>query len=95
MRIYRKMDIQDIKEHLLICGDLSSNCEKCKAINIKIDAVECPECHTQFRYITFRNIRSHWPKLQKMSEERPYLSFIDFDDYTRITGALKAREFLK
>ena len=95
LRVYKKMDIQDIKEHLLICGDLSASCEKCKAINLKIDAVKCPECQSEFKYIAFRNIKSHWPKLPRIAEERPHLNFIDFDDYTRITGALKAREFLK
>lgn len=95
LRVYQELDMADIREHLLICGDLSSNCEKCKAINIKIDAAVCPECGTEFKYLSFRNIRSHWPKLPKILEARPHVLFVDFEDYTRILGGLKAKEFFK
>ncbi len=95
LRVYQKLDIKDIREHLIVCGDLSSNCEKCKAINIRIDAASCPECRTEFKYISFRNIKSHWPKIPKILEARPQVVFIDYEDYVRITGSLKAKEFFK
>jgi len=35
------------------------------------------------------------PKIYKIFEERPHIKIIDFDDYNRNIGALKAQEFLK
>ncbi len=95
LRVYKKMDIHEIKKHLLIYGDLSAQCAECQAMDIKLDMTACPKCGTPFKYIAFRNVRQHLPKLQKIHESRPEVQFVDFDDYTRITGELKARDFLK
>lgn len=95
LRIYKKFDFHHIQEHLLIYGDLSASCSKCKALDIKLDAAQCPSCHTEFNYIAFRNIRQHLPKVHKIMEERPDIQMVDFEDYTRIMGQVKAEEFLK
>ena len=54
----------------------------------------CPACRTDFRFLAFRNIRSHLPKMPRIKHERPYLTFVDYEDYSRMIGALKARELL-
>ena len=95
LRVYRKMNIEEITKHLLVYGDLSAQCANCQAMELKLDSVKCPKCETPFKYISFRNVRQHLPKLQKIHETRPEVQFIDFDDYKRITGELKARDFLK
>jgi hypothetical protein len=95
LRVYKKMDVHEIKKHLLIYGDLSAQCAECQTMDIKLDMVACPKCGTAFKFIAFRNVRQHLPKLQKIHETRPEVQFVDFDDYTRIMGELKARDFLK
>ena len=95
LRVYKKLDVIDIKQHLLIYGDLAANCANCQAIDIKLDALKCPQCGADFKYIAFRNIKNHLPKLQKLSDERPNLIFVDYDDFARNLGVLKAQEFLK
>jgi len=95
IRVYRKMDLEEVKAHLLICGDLSAHCGNCNDMNLKIDMQGCPECRTEFKYIAFRNIRENMVKLLKLSESRPQVTFIDFDDFKKITGELKAQEFFK
>ncbi len=95
IRIYKKMDMDEIKKHLLIYGDLSAQCASCQAMDIKLDMDKCPKCATEFKYISFRNVRNHLPKLQKITAMRPAIQFVDFDDYKRISGELKARDFLK
>ena len=95
LRIYKRMNFVDIREHLLIYGDLAASCSKCKALDIKLDAVQCPSCQTAFKYISFRNIKHHLPKLQKLAETHPHIIIVDFEDYTRIAGQLKAEEFLR
>ncbi len=95
IRIYKKLDVQDIKEHLIIVGDISASCAKCKSLGLKPEASRCPQCQTDFKFMAFRKIRDHLPKMQKFNETRPELTFVDYDDFERITGALKAEEFLK
>ena len=95
LRVYEKLDVVDIKQHLLIYGDLAANCANCQAIDIKLDALKCPQCGTDFKYIAFRNVKNHLPKLQKLSDERPNLILVDYDDFARNLGVLKAQEFLK
>jgi len=95
VRIYKKYDIKEIKEHLFIYGDLSASCANCNKMDLKLDTAHCPECQTEFTYISFRNIKPHMPKVQKLLAERPHLVIVDYDDYKRNIGALKAEEFLK
>ena len=35
VRIYKKLDINEIKQHLLIYGDLSAQCANCQAMDLK------------------------------------------------------------
>ena len=64
-------------------------------MDLKLDMIQCPKCETEFKYIAFRNVRNHLPKLQKINETKPDIQFVDFEDYKRIIGELKARDFLK
>jgi len=95
LRVYQPLDIEEVKKHLLIYGDLSANCANCQAIDLKLDVKQCPQCKTDFKFIAFRNVRSHIPKLIKLHEERPEVKLIDFDDYQRHWATHKAQEFLK
>ena len=95
VRVYQPLDIADIKKHLLIYGDLSANCANCQAIDLKLGSRQCPACKTEFKYIAFRNVRSHIPKLIKLHDEHPEVMLIDFDDFQRHWATLKAQEFLR
>lgn len=95
IRVYQNLDIYDIKKHLLIYGDLSANCANCQTLDIKLNENFCPSCKTEFKYIGFRNIKHHLPKLVKLNAERPSVTLVDYDDFARLLGALKAEEFLK
>ena len=95
LRIYKKMDFAFVKSRLLIYGALSGSCASCKAMDIKLDAKVCPQCKSEFSYIAFMNIKDHMPKMLRLNEERPDLVFVDYEDFKRIEGALKAENFLK
>ena len=95
IRVYKYMDVSEIKQNLLVYGDISGSCAKCNAISVKLDSVECPECKTKFNYISFRNIKSHLPKLPRVLGEKPYLAIIDFEDYSRNMGKSKAEGLFK
>ncbi len=95
IRIYQKLDVNEIKKHLMIYGDLGGSCANCQNMDVKIDMANCPSCKTDFQYISFRNIKVHMPKVQRLSEDRPHWKIVDFEDYSRAVGANKAFDFLK
>ena len=95
LRIYKKFDFHSIKNHLLIYGALSGVCANCKTMDLKLDRTECPHCHTPFQFIAFQNIKDHLPKMLRLHHERPELTFLDYDDFKKTEGAMKAQEFLK
>jgi hypothetical protein len=80
---------------LMVYGDISAACENCHTIDLKLDMTHCPQCKTEFKFISFRNIKTHLPKVQRLFDERRAVKIVDFDDYKRNIGALKAEEFLK
>jgi hypothetical protein len=95
LRVYKKIDPLAIKPHLLVYGDLTGACENCSHMDVKLDARHCFSCQTEFRYIAFRNIRSHFPKLEKITQANPSILIVDYDDYKRSAGASKAEDFFK
>ena len=95
IRIYKKLDVLTIKPHLMVYGDLSASCANCDKIDLKLEMSHCPGCQTEFKYISFRNIKVHIPKIYKILHERPNLMIVDYDDYKRNIGISKAEEFLK
>lgn len=94
MRVYKSVDLDQAKSHLLICGDLTASCANCRSVGLKLDTVKCPECQTDFKYIAFINVKENMPKLLKLNDSRPDLTLIDYEDFKRLTAALKARELL-
>ena len=64
-------------------------------MDVKLDVLKCPQCGSEFKFIAFRNIKSHIQKLDRILGERPNLTIVDFEDYQRQVTANKAHEFLK
>ncbi len=98
LRTYQTYDIEDVKKHLLIVGDLSSDCASCRQLGIDAaTAKTCPNCGTEFKYITSRRIESHpgerYQIVKRWREKRPELPFIDHGDFSRTLGHKKARDF--
>ena len=89
------MDIDEIKEHLFVLGDLSGSCNKCLEVGLSDNLTSCPQCKTEFRYLAFRQPETNMPKLMRFKETRPDLTFVDYQDFKRITASTKAKEFFK
>lgn len=87
IRVWKKVNIEEISEHLLIVGALSGDCSKCRELGINYSLSKtCPKCGTDFRYIASRN-----REIKKIKEKRPDLIFIDFEDYKNMTGLKRAK----
>ena len=95
LRVYKQFYFDEVKSHTLLYGVLSGSCSNCKAMDVKLDARECPECHNLFKYIAFQNIKDHMPKMLRIAHERPEILFIDHDDFKRTEGAIRAEDILK
>lgn len=95
MRIYKLMDVGKIKAQLLIYGDLAGQCANCDTMDLKLDQSSCPNCRASFRYVAFRNVKHHLPKMTNIHDNRPDLTIVDYDDYAKSLGAKKAEDFFK
>ena len=95
VRVYQHLDVAKIKPHLLIYGDLGGACAHCNHMDVKLESPRCPSCQNDFKYVAFRNIKVHIPKVFKLLEQNPQVKIIDFDDYKQAEGFNKAKEFLK
>ena len=94
LRVYKKFYIDEVKAHLLTYGALSGMCANCKAMEIASDALKCPQCGNEFKFIAFQNMREHMPKVNKIAQERPHIMLIDYDDFKKLEGEEKARNIL-
>lgn len=94
IRIYKKYYLEEVKSRLMTYGALSGTCANCMKMDLKIDALKCPECNTDFKFIAFQNVRDHLPKMLRLAQERPDVTFVDYDDFKKVEGEEKARGIL-
>ena len=92
IRLWRGMDIKDIADSLLVAGLLSAECFSCHAIGLSKDAVKCPECGKEFRYIGFRG-KVNPRELDRLSQNRNII-FVDLEDFSKEFNRNKAKKFL-
>lgn len=98
LRVFKPFDIEDVRKHLLIMGDLKGDCGACRALGIdSYSAAQCPECGTPFKYVTSRRLEANpgerFQLARRLYEKRQDLIFIDYTDYTKVLGQKKARDF--
>jgi hypothetical protein len=98
LRTWKSFDINEVKDHLIIVGQLSGDCAKCKAIGVDyLNVKQCPDCQTEFKFIATRQNQGNFPHLllKRIEEKRPDLEFIDYSDFKAAIDRNKAREFFK
>ncbi len=98
IRVWKDEHLAEIQAHLMVVGDLKGNCASCKELNLDYKtARQCPHCGTQFKYITSRRFESHpgerFQIVKRLSDIRKDLTWIDYDDYKKLTGREKAKDF--
>lgn len=98
IRIWQPLEIRQIEDHLLIAGDTVGDCAHCRCLGIAYDQSACPQCKTEFKYVTSRRIEIHpgeaFRIVRRLKEKRPDLIFIDYTDYKHLSGKLKGRDLL-
>lgn len=88
LRVWKEVDIDEIKEHLVIVDDKYGHCPNCKKIGIELNGLtHCPDCGREFKYVTSKDARGGRTDIVKRTRKKlPNLIFIDYDDYERATG---------
>jgi len=100
IRSWMEADIEDLKSHVLLVGELTSNCGKCKEMGLDVEtATHCPNCSTEFRYATsrFASSGSHerFTVVRRIQRKRANLTVIDYEDYKKLLGKSQAEDFLR
>ena len=99
LRVWKQFSVEEIKQSLLIIGDLSADCYACKELGLHYDSVKtCPNCGITFRFVTSRqaagNAPTRYRDVRRITSRRPDLVFIDYDDFKKLTGKSQAYELL-
>jgi protein-arginine kinase activator protein McsA len=92
MRIWQEVDIKEIQESIIIVDDMLGFCPKCKQIGINLKELSaCPSCNTEFKFVTSKEAKSGKNDIvMRIRKKLPDLTFVDYDDYERLTGKKKA-----
>jgi len=96
IRVWNKIDIKDVEQHLLVVGDLYGDCSSCKELGLDWTTVtDCSHCKTHFKYIALRSSKPHerLSEVQRIMTKRPDLMFVDYHDYQTMIGKDKAHRF--
>ncbi len=98
IRVWQTVDLEGVKAHLMIVGELTADCAPCRELGIKYaEAKTCPKCGVTFRFITARSatggLKVSAGAVKRIKDRRPDLTFIDYDDYKSITGKQNAHDF--
>jgi hypothetical protein len=100
IRTWVEDELDQIKNHILIAGELSSDCGKCKEIGLDIKTTKtCPNCGTTYKYITTRlasgNAGERFTVIKRIRAKCPDLIFVDYDDFKKLTSRSIAEDFLR
>lgn len=100
IRTWVEDDLNEIKNHILIAGELTSDCGVCKEIGLDIkNAKHCPNCGAEFKYITTRvaagSSGERFTVIKRIREKCPNLIFVDYEDYKKLISKSKAEDFLR
>ena len=90
VRIWKEVDIGEIKPRLLISGSLGCDCASCKEVGIPFESITCPKCRTAFKYIATRGKNSA-KEAKRLHRKRPDLIIIDLEDFKAAQARTSAR----
>ncbi len=89
IRVWQKVDISHVKDHLIITQDVIGICGKCNQLNINYkNHKTCPGCGTTFEYVTVKNDAPGdiGRILDAIRGEKISLTLIDYRDYEKASA---------
>lgn len=88
VRVWTKMNSEEVKKHLLLVDDFYGTCGNCKHLGLNyLHDKSCPNCKTNFKYIASsqKNPADVMKMLNRIEKENLHLTLIEKDDFTRTT----------
>ncbi len=98
VRVAEERDLETLKKHLIVVGELTGECFACRHVGIDYGREKyCPGCGTEFRYIASRKkaTDNNTALLARLAQKRPDLSYVEYQDIKDVTDRQKAREIFK
>ena len=91
LRIWKRLDLDEIQETLLLVGELTADCGKCQQLGLEWKSVTtCPSCGATFRYAASRSGTA--AQARRVSETRQDLKVIELIDIKQIQGKTRASD---
>ena len=98
IRVWKTLDVEEIKKHLLLIDDLYGSCANCKqlGLNYTKDKI-CPGCKTNFKYIATNLKKQEDIKkiLNRIETDKLDLILIEKEDYTLANAKDAAKDLFK
>ena len=86
IRVWKHLDIKNVKEHLLLVDDLYGSCASCKQLGLNyLKDRKCTKCGTEFRYLStrLRDPAQVSRILKRIQTDSLPFTLIDRDDYEK------------
>ena len=97
LRVWKELDIDEIKEHIIMVDDVTGHCPNCKKIGINLkDLDRCPQCEREFKYVTSSESKGNKVDIvHRIKRKLPDLVFVDYNDFQRLTAQNEADNLFK
>ncbi|MFC1594402.1 hypothetical protein ACFL38_03650 [Candidatus Omnitrophota bacterium] len=95
IRIWDELEVEKIAGSLLIIGDVLATCNNCQELGLDAKVRMCPKCSTEFKYAAFSSKRLGVSEYNKIRSRKGESIFIDYEDFKKAIGDIKAKNFLK
>ena len=86
VRVWTKLDVEDVENHLMLIEDLYGSCAKCKKLGLNyLKDKSCPSCKTEFKYVAtnLKNTGDIVKIVQRMQTNNINLKLIEREDYNK------------
>ncbi len=86
VRVWQQLDLNTLKQHLLLIDDLYGTCAACKQIGLNyLKDKSCSGCGTEFKYLATRlkDPAETGKILRRIEKEKLGLTLIDREDYEK------------
>lgn len=98
IRVWKQMDGDEIKKHLLYIDDLYGTCGNCKKLGLNyLKDKKCPECGANFKYLATKltNPSEIGKILARIQKENLGLTLIERDDFEKSNARDAVRDLFK
>ncbi|MBM9591728.1 hypothetical protein JWG41_14825 [Leptospira sp. 201903075] len=98
VRVWRQLNVEDVKKQLLYIDDLYGTCGNCKKLGLNyLKDKKCPDCGVTFKYLATKlsKVADIGKILSRIDKEGLELTLIEREDFERSSASDAARDLFK